>query len=441
MTATDSPVINDVSFRIVLALMLKNSWDSAVLDITTAFLHGDMEEEVFMSMPEGLNLIDDAWDPHDDCAELLKTIYGTKQASRQYWKKFMATMKKFGFCSVHTDTCLLMRHDANGTAIICVYVDDCFITGHDKAIQAAMDDIEKQHFKTHRLGCMEEYIGCTVQINSDGSCKLTQPDMVTKLERKFGHTLTQKEVQTPMAPQKMVIRPAEDDPTQLDPQTQTLYRSGVGMLLYLVKHSRPNLSNATRELAKVMDGATKEHTHMLKRAIKFVLTTPTRGLWMKPTPDTNLEAYVDSDFAGDLDSRRSTTGYLVYFCGVVVAWKSKQQGGVTLSSSEAEYFAISEVATELLFIKQIVDFLKVDLQLPMITHIDNNGAIYLANNSISGSRTKHVDTRVHFVCDITQSDPKILETRFVKSEDNQSDTFTKNVTTELFWKHTVQYMS
>lgn len=212
------------------------------------------------------------------------------------------------------------------------------------------------------------------------------------------------------------------------------------MLLYLVKHSRPDLSNAVRELTKVMDGATVEHMKLALKCVQFVLNTRNRGLYMEPSNTFKIEAYVDSDFAGDQDTRRSITGYLIYFCGVVIAWKSKQQGGVTLSSSEAEYYAISEVATELLFVKQIAEFLRVNLQLPMIVRVDNNGAIYLANNSTSGTRTKHVDTRVHFVRDLTQAEPKVLEPQFVPSADNQSDTYTKNVTSDLFFKHTSHYM-
>ena len=441
-TDSHSPVVNDVTFRAVLTLMMKNKWDSAVMDITTAFLHGDMEEQVFMKMPQGLDQIEADWDASTDCTELLKTIYGTKQASRQYWKKFMSTMKDEGFESIHTDTCLLKRRDNNGIAIVCVYVDDCFITGDKAAIDATMTDIEK-HFETRRLGRMDEYIGCTVKMNQDGSCTLIQPDMIKKIERDFGADVsTERDTTSPMAPQKMVVRPNIDEgEAVLDSDQQTAYRSGVGMMLYLVKHSRPDLCNAVRELAKVMDGATEEHMKMLFRAIKFVLNSRNRGLLMKPNDDEKLVAYVDSDYAGDTDTRRSTTGYIVYFCGAMIAWKSKQQGGVTLSSTEAEYYAISEVATELLFIKQIVEFLDVNLKLPMTARIDNNGAIYLANNSISGSRTKHVDTRVHLVRDLTQSEPKIMETQFVRSEDNQSDTFTKNVATDLFWKHTNKYMT
>lgn len=437
--------MNDVTFRMVLTLMLKNRWDSEVVDITTAFLYGDMEEQVFMSLPQGLEeVLDEEEAPgEDECLELLKTIYGTKQASRQYSKKFMQRMKGEGFQSIHADSCVLLRTSEAGLVIICVHVDDCFITGDSKAIAEAIIDIEK-HFETRRLGKVDEYIGCTVQMTGEGKCVLIQPDMIKKIERDFGEVALkecskERSSDTPMASQKMVERP-DADSTLLSPAEQTKYRSCVGMLMYLVKHSRPDLSNAVRELTKVMDGATAEHWKMALKTVKFVLSTKNRGLAMEPTDAHNIEAYVDSDFAGDKGNRRSITGYLVYFCGVVVAWKSKQQGGVTLSSTEAEYYATSELATELLFVKQIAEFLQVPLQMPMVARVDNNGAIYLANNATSGARTKHVDTRVHFVRDLIQSEPPILESQFVGTADNQSDTYTKNTPTDVFWKHTGRYM-
>jgi hypothetical protein len=125
---------------------------------------------------------------------------------------------------------------------------------------------------------------------------------------------------------------------------------------------------------------------------------------------------------------------------VLVAWKSKQQGGVTLSSSEAEYYAISEVAMELKFLKMILDFLDIDPGGRITVYADNIGAIHLANNSSSGIRTKHIDTRLHFVRELTQGDRKILDIEFVRSEENMSDTFTKNTSQEVFLRHTSKYM-
>jgi hypothetical protein len=242
-----------------------------------------------------------------------------------------------------------------------------------------------------------------------------------------------------MGPGTSIERPADEE-MKLDQDQQKEFRSGVGMLLYLVKHSRPDISNAVRELSKVMDGATQDQMNTLRRVIKFVLSTKKRGVRMKPTPENGIVAYVDSDYAGDKGNRRSITGYLIYLHGVPIAWKSKQQGGVTLSSSEAEYYAISEVATELKFLKTILDFLKIDFNKPMKVYADNIDAIHIANNAPSGMRKKHIDTRIHFVRELTQGNDKFMEIECVRSESNQSDTFTKNTAQEILCKHISRYM-
>jgi len=127
---------------------------------------------------------------------------------------------------------------------------------------------------------------------------------------------------------------------------QKLYRSGVGMLLFLVKHTRPDLSNSTRELSKVMDKATEGHMKELCRVIKYAIDTKNKGLKLRPE-DTDdkwiIKAYSDADFAGDKETRISVTGYVIYFMNVPICWRSRGQKGVTLSTTEVEYVACSEV--------------------------------------------------------------------------------------------------
>ena len=205
----------------------------------------------------------------------------------------------------------------------------------------------------------------------------------------------------------------------------------------LVKHSRPDLSNGTRELSKVMDKATEGHMKELCRMIKYALDTRHIGLKLKPEENDNklweLKAYSDADFAGDKETRISVTGYVVYFMSVPVCWRSRGQKSVTLSTTEAEYVACSEVVKEVLFILQLLKHLQVELQLPIRVHVDNIGAIFLAENQNSSDRTKHVDTRYHFVRQYIKDGTVLIE--FVRSHDNDSDIFTKNTTSEVHHRH------
>ena len=141
----------------------------------------------------------------------------------------------------------------------------------------------------------------------------------------------------------------------------------------------------------------------------------------------------DGDFATDKVKRVSVTGYVIYFMGIPVAWRSRGQKGVTLSTSEAEYVALSEVVKELKFITQVLETMKVNVKLPITVHVDNVGAIFMATNQTSSDRTKHVDVRYHFVREFIEDG--VVKIKFVRSKENDADLFTKNVNGELYDKH------
>ena len=170
-----------------------------------------------------------------------------------------------------------------------------------------------------------------------------------------------------------------------------------------------------------MDHATTAHWKMLLRVIKYVELTANHKLLLSPQIEEkwNLKGYCDSDFAGDADNRKSISGFIIYFCGVPISWRSRGQKSVTLSSTEAEYVAISEIATEILYIAGILKFLEVEIEHPIVIHVDNIGAIYLAERATSSTRTKHIDTRYHFVRNYIEDG--ILKIKFVRSNDNTAD--------------------
>ena len=217
---------------------------------------------------------------------------------------------------------------------------------------------------------------------------------------------------------------------------QKKYRSGVGMLLYLIKHSRPDIANSVWELSKVMDKPTIAGYQEMKWVIKYVLDTGDRGLLIHPKEvegEWILQVFSDSDYAGNQETRISVAGYILYLCEVPISWKSKGQKSVTLSSAEAKYVAISEAVKEIRFVYQILKSMEIEIDLPIVVRVDNVGAIYMTENTTTSSRTKHVDTRYHFVREFI--DDNFLKIVFVRSEDNDADIFTKNTSGEIFERH------
>jgi hypothetical protein len=214
----------------------------------------------------------------------------------------------------------------------------------------------EEKFSIKKMGELKVYVGCKIDKDSEEKKMwISQPDLIDKLKNTFGSKVEMlHDYKTPGPPGESVVRPKENNETVSNAE-QKEYRSGVGMLLYLVKHSRPDISNAVRELAKVMDGANMAHMKMLYRAIRFVLNTKEKSLFFQPKNvignKWEIFAYVDSDYAGDKDTRISVTGYVIFVQGCLISWKSKSQRSVTLSSTEAEYVAISEVCAEIMFVK------------------------------------------------------------------------------------------
>ena len=187
-----------------------------------------------------------------------------------------------------------------------------------------------------------------------------------------------------------------------------------------------------------MDKGTPEAYKMMLRCIKFVESTQTLGLRIEPNQFGKdivwkLVVYSDSDWAGDKQTRRSVSGFIMLLCGVPIMWRSKQQKAVTLSSTEAEFYAVSEAVKEILFVAQVLLDLEVPVHTPVTVRVDNMGAIFMSGNASSSARTRHVDTRWHFVREL--QDQGAIEVVFVKTDENLADGFTKNIGSDTYGRH------
>jgi hypothetical protein len=438
-----APVVHDTTFRFCLCQKLLYKLSARQFDIVTAFLYGDLDEEIYMTFPDGYErylreVRNEYFSSQDYCLLLEKALYGLVQAARQWWKKMTQVMLTLKFIPSPADPCLFVKKpEANKPpAFIILYVDDGGIIATPDVINEVLKALSRA-FEVKDLGKMEHFVGCHIIENSrHDTIWINQPKLIKNLEESFGKLIqTERIYKTPAAPKSVVMRPAKEDKL-IEFEDQHKYRSAVGMLMYLVKHSRPDIANAVRELTKVLDGATEAHWKAMMRIVKYVLDTKNYSLKLCPKFKEGmsyLTGVSDSEFAGDRDTRKSVYGYVTYFCGAPISWKSKSGNSVTLSSTEAEYYASSEAAKELLFVYNLIETMGIKLNMPITLFVDNTGAIYLANNYSTGPRTKHIDIRTHFVRDLIVNG--ILKILFIKSEDNDADIFTKNVSEELFERH------
>jgi hypothetical protein len=333
--------------------------------------------------------------------------------------------------------------EARHITMIGIYVDDCLIIGKESSITNLIEEFKKHEFSLKIEKDVKEYLSCCI-VESKDKRKLTmvQPHQLNRLIDKFGDDIEGKrKVSTPGTP-RFKIQKSTENMDVLDYNHQKKYQSGVGMLLYLTKYSRPDISNIVRELSKCMESATWGAYNELLRVIKFVIDTKTFGLKVEPKFNNDLEwdlrLFCDSDWAGDPETRISVTGFIIYLLNIPICWRSKSQKGVTLSSSEAEYVAISEAVKELRFIYYLLNDLHIKVKLPISVMTDNIGAIFMSENASTGFRTRHVDTRYHFVREFIDSG--FIKIEFVRSVENNSNVFTKNVNQELYEKHKTNFL-
>ena len=405
--------------------MLVWNLDVCLIDVVTAFLHGTLDEEIYMEPPPGL-----VHEKGQEVLLLLKALYGLVQSARQFFTKFVKILKSIGFEQSKVEPCLLIRRSRLGMVMMVIHVDDCFTVGHKDAIEEVINLIKSKGLELKVDYEVKDYLGCELMINKkEKRAWIGQPHIIKKIEDLFSpFIIRQTTYKTPGTPGFNIIRPPAEE--LVTKEKQELYRSGVGSLLYLIKHSRPDISNNVRELAKCMGGASEAAMKELLRVVKFVLDTRNYGLRIEPkSPQDslwNMVVYSDSDWAGDKENRHSVSGYIMYLLDVPILWKSKLQRTVALSSTEAEYYALSEAAKEIKFLVQVMESMGIQLQFPIIVNVDNVGTIFMAENNTATSRTRHVDARYHFVREfIEEGYIKII---FVQKE-NKSDGFTEKCNT------------
>jgi hypothetical protein len=267
-TKNYAPVTNDITLRILMVAMIVWKLDAKIVDVETAFLHGDLKEDIYMDCPPGMK------NEPDECLQLGKTIYGLLQAARQWRKKLVTILRKIGFKGKYSDPCLMTRRYELGIIFIALYVDDCLCVGHTAAIKDTIEQLKVNGLEVTVEDKLTDYLSCEINFSKNKKkAWLGQPHLLLNLEKKFGKTVEKLQTyRTPGTPGVGILRP-ETEEEKISDEEQSEYRTCVGMLLYLVMHSRPDIADAARELSKSVDGATYASFKEMRRIIKFVLDT------------------------------------------------------------------------------------------------------------------------------------------------------------------------
>ena len=382
---TFAPVAKMNTVRILLSLAAHFSWQLLQYDVKNAFLHGDLDEEIYMNIPPGFEK-----DTSNQVCRLRKALYGLKQSRRAWFGRFAKVMKELRYRQSQGDHTLFIKHSAaGGVTVLLVYVDDIIVTGNDEQEKVELKKKLVKEFEIKELGRLRYFLGIEVAYSMQGIF-ISQQKYVTDLLTETGK-IGCKPVSTPMDPNHK-LGEAKEEPVV----DKRMYQRLVGRLIYLA-HTRPDIAYSVSVISQFMHDPRESHLQAAYRVLHYLKGSPGKGILFKRNKELVLEAYTDADYAGSVVDRRSTTGYCTFLGGNLVTWRSKKQNVVARSSAESEFRAIAQGLCELLWLKIILDDLRVNLDGPMKLYSDNKSAINIAHNPIQHDRTKHIEIDRHFI--------------------------------------------
>ncbi|KAM2102749.1 hypothetical protein ACFX1T_000977 [Malus domestica] len=421
-TETFSPVVRHTTVRLILSLAAIHKWDLRQLDIKNAFLHGELQEEVYMKQPQGF--VNSQLPTH--VCKLVKSLYGLKQAPRAWNEKFTSFLQAIGFEASLSDSSLFVKTDGVHVVILLLYVDDIILTGSSTSLIQSVITTLSEVFYLKDMGRLAYFLGLQVIYKPNGDLVISQAKYVKDLLHKAGMDDC-KSCSTPCKPHNQILTTAGNllpDPT--------LYRSLVGALQYLT-FTRPDIAFAVNTVCQYMSAPTDVHFGMVKRILIFLQGTIHCGLTYTSGSSMQLKAYSDSDWAADLNTRRSITGYVVYLGDNPISWQSKKQSSVSRSSTEAEYRALAHTTADIAWIRLILKDLHEYLFSPPVIYCDNQSAIALSLNPVQHSRIKHLETDFHFVRERVHKGD--LSVEYVCTKAQIADVLTKGLHGPDFLRH------
>ena len=395
-------------------------------------MNADLEEDVFVQQPPGSEF------PNKDSklvCKLLKGLYGLKQAGRCWNKTLDKFLIDFGLTRSEIDSCCYSMTDPSSFRLfVCVWVDDIMYFSSSSDSAQSVKTAFSNKFKIGDKGSMKWFLGVSVEQLPD-KITLSQKSYILDLLSIFWMSdcnLCELPMIVNTRIDKSVCPELDSNEFRDLSKMRTLYMSLVGKLNYLSVVSRPDLSFVVSSLSQVLKNPAQEHWLLAKKVLRYLKGSLDLCLVFKRSKNLGLFGFCDSDWGGDPNDRRSTSCYCFKLSveSSVICWSSRKQQTVALSSTEAEYMSISSAAQESVYLLSLCKSLVLDLGGPVLLHGDNQGAIMLAQNPITHSRSKHIDIRHHFVRDLVER--KVIQLDYLPTDQNLAEILTKALTGPKF---------
>jgi hypothetical protein len=387
------------------------------MDVKTAFLNGELDEEVYMEQPEGFVVKGQ----EKKVCKLIRSLYGLKQAPKMWHEKFDHVMLSNGFKINESDKCIYVKNFKNSCVIVCLYVDDMLIMGTNRDIINSTKKMLNSSFDMKDLGLADVILGIRVQRTKQGYF-LTQSHYAEKVLRKFGH-FDDPSVVTPFDPSVHLAKNNGDAVSQLE------YSQIIGSLMYMMNSTRPDLAYAVSRLSRYTSNPSHDHWKALIRVLQFIKGTMNYGLHYTSYPPV-LEGYSDANWISGESETKSTSGYVFVCGGAAVAWKSTKQTCIARSTMESEFIALDKAAEEAEWLRNFMEDIPI-LPKPITAvciHCDNMAAIARAKNKIYNGTSRHIRRRHSTIKQLLKDG--IISLDYVKSKENIADPLTKGLPRE-----------
>lgn len=405
-----APVAKSSTFRLLLSVSGKKGYTVQHFDVKTAFLNGTLEEDIYLKQPPGFQNGTGVY-------KLSKSLYGLKQAARNWNLTLNKMFINNGFRQSNEDKCLYILRKGDRVCYVLVHVDDLLVASNSaELIQEVYKNVGKC-CELKDLGEVKQYLGIDVHRDENGHFLISQSSYIEKIVSEAG--LIEAKIST-MPLDVGYFKTVSN--TYLD--SNDFYRKIIGMLLYLSTNSRPDISSTVAILSQKVAKPTNYDLNELRRVIRYLKGTRDLRLRLSSEgPTGELYAYSDANWAEDRMDRKSNSGYYVSVNGGALGWSCRKQNLVAMSSTEAEFIALSEATKELVWLKRLCAEFDVDIEDTTPIFTDSQSSMKIITNDGFSDRSKHIDTKFHYTKDmVTKKEVRLI---YCPTDENIADMLTK----------------
>lgn len=404
-----APVVSHVTVRAFLTHAAVRDMEVHHIDVKTAFLHSELDRELYCEPPEGINNGETVW-------KLLKSLYGLRQAPLCWHKRLCEILLNYGFVQGKVDQCVFVRKTESGETYILVYVDDILAASSTTELTKNFKNYLKSQVTIRDLGKVKQFIGLQVEHIPEKKCyTLSQEKLITDYVKEFNLSETRP---IRRLPEVEHMRPGVDC---LNSKEQTKYRQLVGGMLYITNLTRPDVCFVVNYLSRFMQKATKVHLQNAEKALTYLNNTKDRKLHLGNLDDSLLKCFSDASFTRE---EKDQSGIIITYHGSIIQWISRKQENYNQSSTEAEYCALQLAADECLWLRQLLIDWNVTVKDPTVILEDNKQVIKLVHNGQVNTRAKYLAVKLRVLHDLIVKG--FIDVQFIPSKGQWADMLTKS---------------